>query len=170
MSDLETFRHKWRKELSRKRNTQDRGNANGESTSNEGQNSASTSRQESVTTASSVNIKFNDNIVSPNARSNNPSSKPEVSYYPFDIVCNLLKFERNSQKEYQSVDPKASIDGKGCQKRQADQQPKEKTAKKFKLKDIFSNKLGVKDVLTRERILEKFISDLVKCCLLNSLT
>jgi hypothetical protein len=167
MSDLETFRHKWREELSRKQINQDRGNANGESSSNEGEESATISGQECVATPGSVNIKFNDNVVSPSARSNNPSSKPEVSYYPFDIVCNLLNFERNSQKECQTKDLKSPVVKKDCQKRQAAKESNNKSTKKVKLKDIFSNKLGVNDASTGERILEKFISDLVKCFLFH---
>ncbi|XP_061198077.1 F-box/WD repeat-containing protein 8-like [Saccostrea echinata] len=161
--DLEVFRKRWKEEVNRKQSNLLRGNADGGTTSNEGKNSASSSRNHNVITPPKpVNIKFNDNIIASNSSDDSLNSKREVAYYPFDIVCNLLKDGQNPQIENQQTGKKESVVEKKYLKRHKDQQSNDKSVKKFKLKDIFSNKQGVNDGSgkIRERILDKFISDL----------
>lgn len=153
IGDLEEFRQKWREELNRKQNVEREVGDGG------GSNIQTTSKNQHVTVSpNSVNIKFNDNIISSNSKPDNSNHKPEVAYYPFDIVCNLLKFDKKNLQEDLDNIPVV----KGNLKRHREQQPKNNTAKKVKLKDIFSDRVNQNDGFARERILDKFISDLVK--------
>lgn len=58
---------------------------------------------------------------------------------------------------------------KGKLKRHREQQPKNNTVKKVKLEDIFSERVNQSDGFPRERILDKFISDLVRYKVFNVL-
>lgn len=156
--DLEVFRQNWREELKKKQLVGDRGNAGGESSKE--RDSLKSELVATSPNSQGVSIKFNDNIISPSSKPDHSCSKPEIAYYPFDIVCNLLKFERNvDQHENLNFVPVKHI---LKTKRPTEQQTKDKTAKKLKLKDIFSDKLPGSGGETKERILDKFLSDLVK--------
>ncbi|XP_022341648.2 F-box/WD repeat-containing protein 8-like [Crassostrea virginica] len=154
--DLEVFRQNWREELKKKQLVGDRGNAGGESSKE--RDSLKSELVATSPNSQGVSIKFNDNIISPSSKPDHSCSKPEIAYYPFDIVCNLLKFERNvDQHENLNFVPVKHI---LKTKRPTEQQTKDKTAKKLKLKDIFSDKLPGSGGETKERILDKFLSDL----------
>lgn len=156
IGDLEVFRQKWREELNKKQNVErEEGDDSG------GSNIQTTSKNQNVTVSpNSVNIKFNDNIISSSSKPDNSNHKPEVAYYPFDIVCNLLKFDKKNLQDQEDLDIIPVVKGK--QKRHIEQQPKNNTVKKVKLKDIFSDRVNQSDGFARERILDKFISDLVR--------
>lgn len=158
IGDLEVFRQKWREELNKKQSVEhvEREEVN----DGGGSNIQTTSKNQNVTvTPNSVNIKFNDNIIS-SSKPDNSNHKTEVAYYPFDIVCNLLKFDKKNLQDQEDLDIIPVV--KGNLKRHREQQPKNNTVKKVKLKDIFSDRVNQSDGFTRERILDKFISDLVK--------
>lgn len=154
IGDLEVFRQKWREELNKKQNVErEDGDDSG------GSNIQTTSKNQNVTVSpNSVNIKFNDNIISSSSKPDNSNHKPEVAYYPFDIVCNLLKFDKKNLQDQEDLDIIPVVKGK--LKRHREQQPKNNTVKKVKLKDIFSDRVNQSDGFARERILDKFISDL----------
>ena len=159
--ELENFRKKWKEEVSNNLTISKIENENRESTSSGSHFPHPAYRETTSTVSACKTLDF----------SRDQNSKC-MTYYPFNIVGNLLKSsssQRSSDTDLDENADKASVNtstdetvvsATGKRKRKHVNDNTKEEGKRAKLKDIFSlRKLIAKG--SKERILDAFIADLV---------